>query len=88
FGVIVEFKLIALDKRENYGHHEELAAQALNQISSKNYDACLIGCLERLDVGMAIRNNVVEARSQLYRRETVDGAWIPVDMYAEDFVVR
>ncbi|KAJ2721769.1 hypothetical protein GGI07_003762, partial [Coemansia sp. Benny D115] len=40
----------------------------------------------RLDVGMAIGHSVVKANAKLYKRETADGAWIPVDTYAEDFV--
>ncbi|KAJ1892459.1 hypothetical protein LPJ66_006330 [Kickxella alabastrina] len=83
FGVIIEFKLISFDKREEYAQHQELAVEGLGQIVSKNYDACLVGCLERMDVGMAIGNSVVHTKHQLFRRKTVDSAWYPVDTLVE-----
>ncbi|KAJ1886277.1 hypothetical protein LPJ81_006735, partial [Coemansia sp. IMI 209127] len=59
FGVIIEFKLIPDAKRDDGAVHRELAHQALQQITTKNYDSCLLGCLERMDIGMAIGNNAV-----------------------------
>ncbi|KAJ1856422.1 hypothetical protein LPJ73_002179 [Coemansia sp. RSA 2703] len=84
FGVIIEFKLIENHRRDDSRYHERLAAEGLRQISEKNYDSFLLGCLERMDVGMAIGNNVVHSTCQLYRRESVDSPWYPVDSLVDD----
>ncbi|KAJ1885493.1 hypothetical protein LPJ66_010091 [Kickxella alabastrina] len=83
FCVIVGFKLISLDRCEEYVQHQELAPEGLGQIVSNNYDACLVGYLERMDVVMAIGNSVVHIKHQLFRRKTVDSAWYPVDTLVE-----
>ncbi|KAJ2611358.1 hypothetical protein EV177_003524 [Coemansia sp. RSA 1804] len=59
FGAIIEFKLIPDAKRDNVDFRRDLSEQALEQITTKNYDSCLLGCLERMDIGMAIGNNAV-----------------------------
>ncbi|KAJ2258866.1 hypothetical protein GGI13_000352 [Coemansia sp. RSA 455] len=79
FGVVIEFKLIENSRREDTAYHRERAEEGLRQIGIKNYDACLVGCLERMDVGMAIGNSAVYAVSRLYRRRTVDDPWTKVD---------
>ncbi|KAJ2896950.1 hypothetical protein IWW38_001872 [Coemansia aciculifera] len=78
FGVVIEFKLIDNSRREDTAYHRERAEEGLRQIGIKNYDACLVGCLERMDVGMAIGNNAVYAVSRLYKRHSVDAPWRPV----------
>ncbi|PIA12636.1 hypothetical protein COEREDRAFT_12478 [Coemansia reversa NRRL 1564] len=75
FGVVIEFKLIENNKRDNEEYHIKRAEEGLKQIANNNYDACLVGCLERMDVGMAIGNSVVHAVTKLYRRQTVDSPW-------------
>ncbi|KAI9479938.1 hypothetical protein BX667DRAFT_513765 [Coemansia mojavensis] len=72
FAAIVEFKLIEKTKRGNPAHHQQLAQRGLDQIAKCDYSTCLVGCLERIDVGIAIGNNVVEAVSKLYRRKNTD----------------
>ncbi|KAJ2041554.1 hypothetical protein H4S03_000278 [Coemansia sp. S3946] len=79
FGVVIEFKLIENSRREDTAYHRERAEEGLRQIGIKNYDACLVGCLERMDVGMAIGNSAVYAVSRLYKRRTVDEPWTKVD---------
>ncbi|KAJ2583442.1 hypothetical protein GGH95_000999 [Coemansia sp. RSA 1836] len=83
FGVVIEFKLIANNRREDTAYHRERAEEGLRQIGAKNYDACLVGCLERMDVGMAIGNNAVYAMSRLYKRNTVDAPWTEVKVLAD-----
>ncbi|KAJ2803006.1 hypothetical protein H4R21_002196, partial [Coemansia helicoidea] len=75
FGLVIEFKLIPAEKRGDHAFHKRRAREGLEQIAAKNYDACLTGCLERMDVGMAIGNSTVYALSKLYRRATVDDPW-------------
>ncbi|PIA18564.1 hypothetical protein COEREDRAFT_85043 [Coemansia reversa NRRL 1564] len=75
FGVVIEFKLIENNKRDDREYHRKLAEKSLKQIANNNYDACLVGCLERMDVGMAIGNSVVHAVTRLYRRQTDDSPW-------------
>ncbi|KAJ2078756.1 hypothetical protein H4R24_004258 [Coemansia sp. RSA 988] len=75
FGVVTEFKLIENNMRDDKAYHIKRAEEGLKQIANNNYDACLVGCLERMDVGMAIGNNVVHAATKLYRRQTVDSPW-------------
>ncbi|KAJ2077146.1 hypothetical protein H4R24_005304 [Coemansia sp. RSA 988] len=75
FGVVIEFKLIGNANRDNREYHVKRANEGLKQIASNNYDACLVGCLERVDVGMAIGNNVVHAVTKRYCRKTVDSPW-------------
>ncbi|KAJ2696906.1 hypothetical protein FB645_006077 [Coemansia sp. IMI 203386] len=84
FGVIIEFKLIENHRREDSGYHGMLAEEGLQQISDKNYESFLLGCLERMDVGMAIGNNVVHTKCQLFRRDCVDSPWYPVDSLVDD----
>ncbi|KAJ1661425.1 hypothetical protein EV178_006606 [Coemansia sp. RSA 1646] len=67
FGVLIEFKLIPKNKRANTGLHETLAKKALDQIIEKRYPACLSGCTERLDIGIAIGSNVLHILTQLYK---------------------
>ncbi|KAJ2828493.1 hypothetical protein IWW50_001361 [Coemansia erecta] len=74
-GVVIEFKLITKDKRRDSKHHKERAEEAIRQIADRDYDVCLIGCLERIDIGVAIGNNVAYAIPKLYRRKTVDSPW-------------
>ncbi|KAJ1729844.1 hypothetical protein LPJ61_003329, partial [Coemansia biformis] len=78
FGLVIEFKLIANEKRDDREYHERRSKEGLDQIASKNYDACLTGCLERMDVGMAIGNNIVFASTRQYRRATADSPWMEV----------
>ncbi|KAJ2551488.1 hypothetical protein EV175_003675 [Coemansia sp. RSA 1933] len=75
FGVIVEFKLIPVANREDVAVHKELVEQALTQITTNNYDSCLLGCLERMDVGMATGNSVIYTVSKLYKRKHADEPW-------------
>ncbi|KAJ2093376.1 hypothetical protein IW138_000226 [Coemansia sp. RSA 986] len=79
FGVLIEFKLIPKDKRANTGLHETLAKKALEQIIEKRYPACLSGCTERLDIGIAIGSNVVHILTQLYKLDAATRKWIPVE---------
>ncbi|KAJ2846832.1 hypothetical protein IWW36_004160 [Coemansia brasiliensis] len=73
FAAIIEFKLIEKNKRDNQQYHRQRAQEGgLAQISERDYSNCLIGCFERVDVGIAIGNNVVEAASKLYRRKSTD----------------
>ncbi|KAJ2728706.1 hypothetical protein H4S00_000833 [Coemansia sp. D1744] len=53
----------------------ERAQEAIKQIADRDYNTCLIGCLERIDIGVAIGNNVAYAIPKLYRRKTVDKSW-------------
>ncbi|KAJ2716724.1 hypothetical protein H4R19_000464, partial [Coemansia spiralis] len=78
FGLVIEFKLIPAEKRGDHAFHQRRAREGLEQIAEKNYDACLTGCLERVDVGMAIGNSAVHALAKLYRRATVDDPWTEV----------
>ncbi|KAJ2808618.1 hypothetical protein H4R20_000777 [Coemansia guatemalensis] len=75
FGVVIEFKLIGNNRRDNRTYHIKRAKEGLKQIANNSYDACLVGCLERVDIGMAIGNNVVHAVSKRYCRQTVDSPW-------------
>ncbi|KAJ1763691.1 hypothetical protein LPJ74_006774, partial [Coemansia sp. RSA 1843] len=79
FGVLIEFKLIPKNKRANTGLHETLAKKALDQIIEKRYPACLSGCTERLDIGIAIGSNVLHILTQLYKLDAATRKWIPVD---------
>ncbi|KAJ2071466.1 hypothetical protein GGH13_003335 [Coemansia sp. S155-1] len=83
FGVVIEFKLIENSRREDTAYHRERAEEGLRQIGIKNYDACLVGCLERMDVGMAIGNSAVYAVSRLYKRRTVDDPWTEVETFVD-----
>ncbi|KAI9502836.1 hypothetical protein BX070DRAFT_225679 [Coemansia spiralis] len=83
FGVIIEFKHIPDGKRSNTKLHREMAEQALAQITTKNYDSCLLGCLERMDIGMAIGNNAVYAVSRSYKRSSADEPWHHVSTLVE-----
>ncbi|KAJ1795020.1 hypothetical protein GGH98_001304 [Coemansia sp. RSA 454] len=74
-GVVIEFKLITKDKRRDCKYHMERAQEAIKQIADRDYNTCLIGCLERIDIGVAIGNNVAYAIPKLYRRKTVDKPW-------------
>ncbi|KAJ2687741.1 hypothetical protein GGH99_003193 [Coemansia sp. RSA 1285] len=75
FGAIIEFKLIPDAKRDNVDFRRDLSEQAFEQITTKNYDSCLLGCLERMDIGMAIGNNAVYTVSRLYKRSNIDEPW-------------
>ncbi|KAI9468654.1 hypothetical protein BX667DRAFT_534404 [Coemansia mojavensis] len=83
FAAIVEFKLIEKTKRGNPAHHQQLAQRGLDQIAKCDYSTCLVGCLERIDVGIAIGSNVVEAVCRLYRRKNTDSPWEEVDTLAD-----
>ncbi|KAJ2839795.1 hypothetical protein J3B01_000405 [Coemansia erecta] len=74
-GVVIEFKLITKDKRRDCKYHMVRAQEAIKQIADRDYNTCLIGCLERIDIGVAIGNNVAYAIPKLYRRKTVDKPW-------------
>ncbi|KAJ2182728.1 hypothetical protein GGF45_000602 [Coemansia sp. RSA 551] len=78
-GVVIEFKLITKDKRRDCKYHMERAQEAIKQIADRDYNTCLIGCLERIDIGVAIGNNVAYAIPKLYRRKTVDKPWSEVN---------
>ncbi|KAJ2750356.1 hypothetical protein GGI19_005150 [Coemansia pectinata] len=84
FGVVIEFKLIENSRREDTAYHKEHAEEGLRQIGIKNYDACLVGCLECMDVGMAIGNSAVYAVSRLFRRPNAHAAWEEVDSFLID----
>ncbi|KAJ2688761.1 hypothetical protein IWW39_001976 [Coemansia spiralis] len=79
FGVVIEFKLIENSRRKDTAYHKERAEEGLRQIGANNYDACLVGCLERMDVGMAIGNSAVYAVSKLYKRPNAHAKWEEVD---------
>ncbi|KAJ1869164.1 hypothetical protein LPJ55_005548 [Coemansia sp. RSA 990] len=83
FAAIVEFKLIEKVKRGNPAHHQQLAQRGLDQIAKCDYSTCLVGCLERIDVGIAIGNNVVEVVCKLYRRKNTDSPWEEVGTLAD-----
>ncbi|KAI9478925.1 hypothetical protein BX667DRAFT_514010 [Coemansia mojavensis] len=83
FAAIVEFKLIEKTKRGNPAHHQQLAQRGLDQIAKCDYSTCLVGCLERIDVGIAIGSNVVEAVCRLYRRKNTDSPWEEVGTLAD-----
>ncbi|KAJ2784948.1 hypothetical protein GGI15_002102 [Coemansia interrupta] len=59
FGVIIEFKLIENNKREDDRHNGRLVAEGLRQISEKNYKSFLLRCLERMDIGIAVGYNII-----------------------------
>ncbi|KAJ1720347.1 hypothetical protein LPJ53_005006, partial [Coemansia erecta] len=79
FGVIIEFKLIADSKTNESDHCEQLAATALGQITDKKYPMFLSGCLERMDIGMAVGYNTVYTKCRMYARRSNDAPWIEVD---------
>ncbi|KAJ1768675.1 hypothetical protein LPJ74_004688 [Coemansia sp. RSA 1843] len=79
FGVLIEFKLVPKNKRANTGLHETLAKKALDQIIEKRYPACLSGCTERLDIGIAIGSSVLRLLTQLYKLDAATRKWIPVE---------
>ncbi|KAJ2019217.1 hypothetical protein GGI06_002573 [Coemansia sp. S85] len=79
FGVLIEFKLIESSHRKDTAYHKERAEEGLRQIGANNYDACLVGCLERMDVGMAIGNSAVYAVSKVYRRLNAHAKWEEVE---------
>ncbi|KAJ1997818.1 hypothetical protein GGI04_005261, partial [Coemansia thaxteri] len=70
FGLIIEFKHIAKTRLQDTDYHERRAVEGLDQITSQQYHSTLAGCLERMDVGMAVGSNVVYAKSRLYKRQT------------------
>ncbi|KAJ1784428.1 hypothetical protein LPJ59_006360 [Coemansia sp. RSA 2399] len=75
FCAIIEYKFIPDAQRKNTGHHERLAYKALDQIIDKDYTACVSGCVERIDIGIAVGNNVLCIRSRLYRYNDETSAW-------------
>ncbi|KAJ2557850.1 hypothetical protein EV175_001094 [Coemansia sp. RSA 1933] len=75
FCAVIEYKFIPDEHRDNAGHHEHLANKALDQIIEKNYTACVSGCVERIDIGIAVGNNVLCIRSKLYRYNDETCAW-------------
>ncbi|KAJ2548324.1 hypothetical protein EV175_004872 [Coemansia sp. RSA 1933] len=75
FGFIIEFKHITNDKCDDTAYHRKCAEEGLKQITRNNYDAFLIGCLKRMDVGMAIGNSTVAAVAKLYHHKTTDSPW-------------
>ncbi|KAJ1663465.1 hypothetical protein IW140_001188 [Coemansia sp. RSA 1813] len=80
FGVLIEFKLIPREKRDNIRHHEALAKKALDQIIENRYPACLSGCTERVDIGIAIGSNVVHILTQLHKLDAATRKWKPVQL--------
>ncbi|KAJ1718744.1 hypothetical protein LPJ53_006339, partial [Coemansia erecta] len=79
FGIIIEFKLIADSRTNEPGYCEQLAATALVQITDKKYPVFLSGCLERMDIGMAVGYNTVYTKRRMYMRHSNDDPWIEVD---------
>ncbi|KAJ2743645.1 hypothetical protein GGI20_003592 [Coemansia sp. BCRC 34301] len=77
-GLIIEFKLIEAGRLRDTGYHRERAEAGLQQDGANNHSSCLVGCLERMDAGMAIGDNAVSVVSQLYKRQAVDAPWMPV----------
>ncbi|KAJ2514661.1 hypothetical protein H4217_005634 [Coemansia sp. RSA 1939] len=88
FGIIIEFKLIPDAKRDDVDFRRDLSEQALEQITTKNYDSCLLGCLERMDIGMAIGNNAVYTVSRLYKRSNIDEPWHEVSSLKRERLSR
>ncbi|KAJ1998185.1 hypothetical protein GGI04_005111 [Coemansia thaxteri] len=82
FGVIIEFKLIKSGRRGDARYRKRRAEEGLRQIGNRNYDSWLVGCLERLDVGIAIGNSAVHAEVQLYRRDEADAPWVRANVIA------
>ncbi|KAJ2216508.1 hypothetical protein EV179_001303 [Coemansia sp. RSA 487] len=80
FGVLIEFKLIPREKRDNIRHHEALAKKALGQIIENRYPACLSRCTERVDIGIAIGSNVVHILTQLHKLDVATKKWKPVEL--------
>ncbi|KAJ2858795.1 hypothetical protein GGI22_003228 [Coemansia erecta] len=75
FCAVIEYKFIPDEHRANTGHHEHLANKALDQIIENNYAACVSGCVERIDIGIAVGNNVLCIRSKLYKYNNGTCAW-------------
>ncbi|KAJ2855679.1 hypothetical protein GGI22_004051, partial [Coemansia erecta] len=48
---------------------------ALDQIIKKNYTACVSGCVERIDIGIAVGNDVLCILSKLYKYNDGTCAW-------------
>ncbi|KAJ1767110.1 hypothetical protein LPJ74_005539 [Coemansia sp. RSA 1843] len=84
FGIIIEFKLIPATKKNNTDTHKTLANQVLAQIARNRYKSCLAGCLECLEISMAIGDGVVYTVSQLYKRDNTDNDWRPVDSLTDN----
>ncbi|KAJ2006459.1 hypothetical protein H4R26_001372 [Coemansia thaxteri] len=82
FGVVIEFKLIESGRRGDARYCKRRAEEGLRQIGNRNYDSWLVGCLERLDVGIAIGNSAVHAEVQLYRRDEADAPWVRANVIA------
>ncbi|KAJ2818976.1 hypothetical protein GGI24_004932 [Coemansia furcata] len=58
---------------------KEIAEKGLLQITTASYATGLAGCLERMDVCLAINNDTVYAVSQLYKRSNIGVEWRKVD---------
>ncbi|KAJ1666302.1 hypothetical protein IW140_005217 [Coemansia sp. RSA 1813] len=80
FGVLIEFKLIPREKRDNIRHHEAPAKEALDQIIEKRCPACLSGSTERVDIEIAIGSNVVHILTQLHKLDAATKKWKPVEL--------
>ncbi|KAJ2555909.1 hypothetical protein EV175_002160 [Coemansia sp. RSA 1933] len=83
-GVIIECKWIPDKDRDNEAAHRALAKNALSQIVRNRYYACLDGCLERLDIGLAICDMVAEIEVRRYKRTAGTGAWRRVESFYEN----
>ncbi|KAJ1851737.1 hypothetical protein LPJ73_002974 [Coemansia sp. RSA 2703] len=79
FGVIIEFKLIPENKAKDSEHCQQLAANALDQITDKRYPMFLSGCLERMDIGMAVGYGSIYTKCRMYIRSTDAEPWVEVD---------
>ncbi|KAJ2386200.1 hypothetical protein GGI23_006546, partial [Coemansia sp. RSA 2559] len=75
FCAIIEYKFIPDEHSANTGHHEHLANKALDQIIKKNYAACVSGCVERIDIGIAVGNDVLCIQSKLYKYNNEACTW-------------
>ncbi|KAJ2867630.1 hypothetical protein GGH94_000708 [Coemansia aciculifera] len=65
-------------------HVKVIAEDGLNQIAAADYATGLAGCLERMDVCLAINNNAVYAASRLFKRSSLSARWRKVDSLKAD----
>ncbi|KAJ2060395.1 hypothetical protein GGI17_003768 [Coemansia sp. S146] len=61
-----------------------IAEDGLNQIAAADYATGLAGCLERMDVCLAINNNAVYAASRLFKRSSLSARWREVNSLKAD----
>ncbi|KAJ2394936.1 hypothetical protein GGI23_004496 [Coemansia sp. RSA 2559] len=75
FCAVIEYTFIPDAQRANTEQHEYLANKALDQIIENNYAACVSGCVGRIDIGIAVGNNVLCIRSKMYKHNDETCAW-------------